>query len=251
MGIEKKRIVIVGATSAIAERCARLWVAESPCEVILVGRDLEKLELVGADLRVRGGGAAVIVRKADFMDPHAIAELAEGIFRDGPVDIVLIAHGMLPNQAECQDDLSRCNAALQLNGISPVLLAEAFVAGMQRAGRGHLAIVGSVAGDRGRRSNYVYGAAKGLVSRYAQGLQHRFAGSEIRVTLIKPGPTDTPMTAHLKAQGARLASADEVARGIVDGIKAGKRCVYVPARWRGIMMIIRHLPDFIFDKLNI
>ena len=122
---------------------------------------------------------------------------------------------------------------------------------MEKAGKGTIAVMGSVAGDRGRQSNYVYGAAKGLVTRYAQGLQHRFAGTAVRVVLVKPGPTDTPMTAHLKAQGMKMASVETVAEGIVAAIDAGKPLAYVPGKWALIMMIIRHLPNFVFNKMRI
>jgi short-subunit dehydrogenase len=122
---------------------------------------------------------------------------------------------------------------------------------MARAGRGALGIIGSVAGDRGRKSNYVYGAAKGLVERYAQGLQHRLAGSGVTVTLVKPGPTDTPMTSHLKQQGAKLADVESVARDIVDGIAAGRPEVYTPGKWALIMAVIRNLPRPVFHRMNI
>jgi hypothetical protein len=108
-----------------------------------------------------------------------------------------------------------------------------------------------VAGDRGRKSNYVYGAAKGLVTRYAQGLQHRFAGSGVKVVLIKPGPTDTPMTANFKSKGAKLAPVGDVANQIVDSIELGRVLIYTPRKWKLIMMIIKHLPFAIFKKLNI
>jgi hypothetical protein len=132
-----------------------------------------------------------------------------------------------------------------------VLFAEAFAGHLANAGQGTLALIGSVAGDRGRKSNYVYGAAKGMVTRYAQGLQHRFAGSNVKIVLIKPGPTDTPMTAQLKAQGAKLASVEAVAKGIVNAIDRGQAVVYVPGKWRLIMWVIRHLPGVVFNKLNI
>src|SRR5690606_24074454 len=121
---------------------------------------------------------------------------------------------------------------------------EAFAGHMERSGRGTLAVIGSVAGDRGRKSNYVYGAAKGLVTRYVQGLQHRLAYTGVKVVLIKPGPTDTPMTAGLKLKGARPAPVEDVAVCIVEGIARGKAVVYAPAKWQWIMMIIRHLPRF-------
>lgn len=245
------RIVIVGATSAIAEHCARLWVQQGPCEMILVGRDAERTGRIAADLRVRSAQASVTVRTVVFDDPKAITSLAAELAAGGRLDTVLIAHGSLPDQAVCQEDLVANAEALVVNGASPVLFAEAFAAQMARADHGTLVIIGSVAGDRGRRSNYVYGAAKGLVIRYAQGLQHRFAGSAVKVVLIKPGPTDTPMTAHLKQQGVKLASVQAVAQQIVKAAAAGTAVVYAPGKWALIMMIVRHLPAVIFNKINI
>lgn len=251
MSNQKKRIVIIGATSSIAEHCARLWVKEAPVELLLVGRDYSKTELVAADLRVRSPQSSIKSIQADFIDPILIRELADEIFKDGGVDLVLIAHGSLPDQQECQSEPALCLEALTVNGISPVLFAEAFAKHMERANAGTLVIIGSVAGDRGRKSNYVYGAAKGLVARYAQGLQHRLANTNLKVVLIKPGPTATPMTAHLKAQSGRMADVGAVAKQIVAGIRRGKPVVFAPAKWALIMMVIRHLPRFVFNKMDI
>lgn len=246
-----KRIVIIGATSAIAENCARLWVKEQAVDLSLVGRDRARIERVAADLKVRSPESVVRVFVADFIAPDSIRSIVGCILAEGAVDIVLIAHGSLPNQYLCQGDLVANQEAVMLNGISPVLFAEIFAEDMEKIGKGTVAIIGSVAGDRGRKSNYVYGAAKGLVTRYAQGLQHRFAHSGVKVVLIKPGPTDTPMTAHLKQKGSRLAEVDRVARTIVNGIESGNPVVYAPAKWAVIMLIIRHLPRFIFNRMNI
>lgn len=251
MNINKKRIVIIGATSSIAEHCARLWAGNTAVELLLVGRDLKKLERVAADLRVRSPQSTIESLTTDFTDAGAIRQLVDGIASAGPVDIVLIAHGTLPEQAQCQQDVLTCEAALVINGISPVLFAEAFAGHMQVVNKGTLAIIGSVAGDRGRKSNYVYGAAKGLVTRYAQGLQHRLAATDVKVVLIKPGPTDTPMTAHLKLQGGKMASVQSVAEIIVAGISKAAPVVYAPGKWQLIMLVIRHLPRFIFNKMDI
>lgn len=251
MSDQVTKIVIVGATSAMAEHCARLWLAQQVCEVLLLGRDLAKTERVADDLRVRAPQSQVTAMQADFHDPATIARQANAICASGAVDIVLIAHGSLPDQANCQADLVDNQEALIVNGVSPVLFAEAFVVHMAAANRGTLGVIGSVAGDRGRKSNYVYGAAKGLVTRYVQGLQHRLAATSVRVVLIKPGPTDTPMTAHLKQEGSKLASVEKVASDIVSGMRKGQRTVYAPGKWSVIMMIIRHLPYFIFKKMDI
>ena len=244
-----KRIVIIGATSSIAEHCARLWVQE-PIDLTLVGRNQIKLDKIAQDLKVRSQQSVITTRVANFEDPIAIDELVSEL-SEKPVDIALIAHGSLPDQQECQSNLALNKETLEINGVSPVLFAEAFASHMERHNHGTLAIIGSVAGDRGRKSNYVYGAAKGLVTRYAQGLQHRLAKTQVNVVLIKPGPTDTPMTRHLKGKDVKLASVEGVAEQIVDAIKAGKPIDYAPVKWRLIMMFIRHLPAFVFNKMDI
>lgn len=245
-----KKIVIVGATSAIAEHCARLWLAE-PVALVLVGRDAARLEGVAADLRVRSPASAVHVMCVDFSSIEAVAECARQAAAGEKIDVVLIAHGNLPDQKQCQDELAMCRDALLLNGVSVALFAEAFAAELARQGLGTLAVIGSVAGDRGRKSNYVYGAAKGMVERYVQGLQHRFASTGVRVCLIKPGPTDTPMTAHLKGGGMALARVEDVAARIVKGVASGTPLIYAPGKWRLIMLVIRHLPGFVFNRMDI
>lgn len=244
----RRRIIIIGASSAIAEHCARLW-AQQPADFVLVGRERERIDRVAADLQVRSPQSSIASVAMDFTDTAAIAALASKSASEGRIDIVLIAHGNLPTQSDCQQDLKLTQQALAINGLSPVLFAEAFAAQFEKAGMGTLALIGSVAGDRGRKTNYVYGAAKGLIDRYAQGLQHRFAGSGVRIVLIKPGPTATPMTAHLPVRG--LASPQAVAHRIVAAIAVGRPVVYAPARWALIMMIIRHLPRVVFNRLNI
>ncbi len=248
---KQQNIVIIGATSVIAEHCARLWAQGKSVDLTLVGRDTSRTERVAADLRVRSPQSRIRAVRTEFVDPKMIQETVDDIVEQGTVDIVLIAHGSLPNQTACQTDLTACREALEINGVSPVLYAEAFAKHMAEADHGTLVLIGSVAGDRGRKSNYAYGAAKGLVTRYAQGLQHRFAGTGVKIVLIKPGPTDTPMTAHLKGQGAKLASVEDVAQNIVKAIEQGRALAYAPAKWMMIMLIIQHLPRIIFNKLNI
>lgn len=243
----RQRIVIIGASSHIAEHCARLWTKQAS-DFVLVGRDLARVQRVADDLRVRSPGSATEVIDTDFHDPVAITALAARLQAAGKIDIVLVAHGRLRPQPDCEADLVVAHDSLQLNGVSPVLFAEAFAMQMAATG-GTIAVIGSVSGDRGRKKNYVYGAAKGLVERYLQGMQHRFAGAPLRVVLIKPGPTATPMTAHMPP--GSLAPVGQVAQCIVDGIAAGKPVIYAPAKWWLIMMIIRHLPRFIFNKLDI
>ena len=246
--MSRPRIVIIGATSAIAEQCARLWV-RAAVDIVLIGRDLVRVSRVAADLRVRSPHSSVTAHEVNFFDPVSITALAQKLAAEKAIDIVLIAHGNLPDQKECEQDVTQAREALEINGVSPVLFAEAFAQQMEPVGRGTIAVIGSVAGDRGRKTNYVYGAAKGMVERYVQGMQHRFAHSKITIVLIKPGPTATPMTAHLPQRG--MASAEAVASRIITAIDAGTPVAYAPAKWTIIMMVIRHLPRSIFNKLNI
>ncbi len=249
MQVIKKHIVIVGATSGIAEQCARIWIKEPALMLTLVGRDKNKTQALADDLVVRNSSATIKVVTTDFLSPKEVTHTVESICTEMPVAIALIAHGSLPDQQQYQQDLVLNQHTLEVNGISPVLFAEAFATQMEKPRQGSLALIGSVDGDGGRKSNYVYGAAKGLVTRYAQGLQHRFAHTPIKVSLIKPGPTATAMTAHLPQRG--LASSSTVAATIVQGIAQGKAVINAPAKWAVIMMIIRHLPAFIFNKLDI
>lgn len=248
---QKKRIVVIGATSSIAEHCCRLWVQRGPVELILVARNAALAERIAADLRARGGDAEVSVETMDFLSAPAIAEAVARWTAAAPVDMALIAHGVLSPQQPCQDDIGLTHESIEVNGVSPVLFAEAFASAMSKVGRGTIGMIGSVAGDRGRRANYVYGASKALMDRYAQGMQHRFAGTGVKVVLIKPGPTDTPMTAQYKAQGRKLASVESVAQGTVDAMERGTPVAYLPRKWQLIMFVVRALPDFIFNRLNI
>lgn len=248
----KLRILIVGGTSTIAEHCARVWLKQQPCELILLGRDSEKLQRVTNDLKVRNPDANVQMQLVNFLDAQAIKTCIQTLNQQAAIDIALIAHGSLPNQEQCQIDLAQCQQSIEVNAISPVLFTEAIVQCMIERNHGKLAVIGSVAGDRGRKSNYIYGAAKALIDTYVQGLQHRLAliNSKATVTLIKPGPTATPMTAGITGKG-KLASPEHVAQDIVHAIETRKAGVYTPKKWAIIMRIIRILPFFLFKKMDI
>ncbi len=240
-----QHIVIIGATSLIAEHCCRLW-AEKPSVFHLVGRNLERLKRLKADLLTRSPQSQIEVAVVDFLNAKAIEDFIQKI--PDPIDIALIAQGVLPNQTNAQNNLEECQNVLNINAVSAALFMEAFARRFEQQGKGTLAVIGSVAGDRGRKSNYIYGAAKGLITRYAQGLQHRFAQTNIHVVLIKPGPTATPMTAHLKG---RFAPVERVAGSIIKGIANHRPVIYAPGIWALIMLIVRHLPRSLFHKLNI
>ena len=242
------KIVVIGATSGIAEHCCRLWAAGQSAEFVLVARDPAKLDKIAADLRVRGPNSTVTTVHGDFLDRAFIQRVVDDAFASGPVDIALIAHGWMPEN-QIGLDLATCEQILDVNATSPVLFSEAFAQHFVKAGRGTIAIIGSVAGDVTRRANYLYGASKALLTRYAQGLEHRLLGSGVNVVMIKPGPTDTPMTSHMKAAGKRMAPVEDVARATVEGIRRGKSVIYTPPIWQLIMLIVRHIPRPIFNRL--
>jgi len=246
-----KTIVIVGARSGIAKECAKLWLKSQAVHLYLVVRSSLETESLAVDLQIRSPSSLIEVLQADFMDTQSIQDVTRSIAAKNAIDITLIAHGTLPDQQEAEQNLDLCKQTLDINGVSPCLFAEAFANEMKDQASGSIAVIGSVAGDRGRRSNYIYGAAKGLVARYVEGMQHRFANGPLVICLIKPGPTATPMTEHLQGAGVKMAPASLVARDIIEGVAKGSRVIYTPRKWQIIMLIIRHLPTFIFNKMNI
>lgn len=244
-----QKILIIGATSAIAEASARRWAARGD-SLFLVGRRAERLQVIAADLRVRGA-AAVGCYTMDACDtPAHAAMLAAAGAALGGIDLALIAHGSLPDQKACQASVERTLKEIEINGLSVVALATRIGELFAAQGAGSLAVISSVAGDRGRQSNYVYGAAKGMVSLFLQGLRNRLAKQGVHVLTIKPGFVDTPMTAALP-KGALWAKPDAVARGIVRAIDSRRDEVYLPGFWWLIMTIIRHIPERLFKKLSL
>ena len=230
-------VVILGATSAIANEVAKLY-AKSGASLFLVARDAAKLEAVAADLRVRGA-ADVKTLVADLADRHRDAEIAA---MTATPDVVLIAHGTLPDQRGIDTDAQAQVDAFELNATSVIALAAQFANVLERNRKGTLAVIGSVAGDRGRRSNYVYGAAKAAIHAYCEGLRGRLAEAGARVVVIKPGWVDTPMTGAIK-KNPLFASAASVAKGIERAIASSRGVVYLPGYWRWISLIVQLLPS--------
>jgi decaprenylphospho-beta-D-erythro-pentofuranosid-2-ulose 2-reductase len=245
-----KTIVITGATSAIAQACAQIWSMDEKNQMVLIGRDGVRLEAVKSDLLVRTAAAAIQIKVVDFFNPNEVKEAVEQIANSTGIDIMLIAQGAMPTQTIMQHDLTTVAQTIALNSISPVLFAEPALLHFISRGAGTLAIIGSVAGDRGRKANYLYGATKAFLATYVSGLQQRFVGSDIKVILIKPGPTKSPMTMDLQSSGNRLAKPGIIASGIVEAIVKGTPVVYLPNIWRYIMFVVRIIPTSIFNKMN-
>jgi len=242
-----KRILIIGATSAIAEATARLWAARGDT-LFLVGRRVDRLAIVAADLRVRGAVAVACHRlDATDIDAHA-AMLDAAIAALGGVDIALIAHGSLPDQKACEASVDMTLKEIDTNALSVIALATRLADIFEKQASGTLAVIASVAGDRGRQSNYVYGAAKGMVSLFLQGMRNRLAKRGVQVLTIKPGFVDTPMTSAF-TKSALWAKPESIARGIVRAVDDRRDEVYLPGFWRAIMLLIRHIPEWVFKRL--
>jgi decaprenylphospho-beta-D-erythro-pentofuranosid-2-ulose 2-reductase len=243
------KILIVGATSAIAQAVARRF-AQRGDYLFLVARNPERLQALVDDLKVRGCPkvAGYPMDANDFAAHAGMLERAEAEL--GGLDIVLIAHGTLPDQAACAASVDLALDEIRTNALSVVSLATLSANRFERQGAGALAVISSVAGDRGRQSNYVYGSAKALVSTFLSGLRQRLYKSGVAVVTIKPGFVDTPMTKDFK-KGPLWASADGVAKGIVKAIDRRKSVVYLPFFWRGIMWVIRSIPEFVFKRIQL
>ena len=244
-----RNILIIGATSAIAEATSRRFAAAG-ARFYLVGRNAEKLAATARDLEIRSGQPVLYESlDLDLLDQHpALLERAEQAL-DG-LDLALIAHGTLPDQAVCQQSVAATLAAIQTNALSVISLATLLANIFERRGRGVLIAIGSVAGDRGRQSNYVYGAAKGMVSLFLQGLRNRLSGKGVQVITVKPGFVDTPMTAAFENQGLFWVQPDRIAQGIFAAVERGRDEVYLPWFWRWIMLVILHIPEGLFKRLK-
>lgn len=245
---QTKRIFIIGATSAIANAAARLYAGQGS-ELHLLARNEQALQAQSKDLQVRGAShVSFEVLDANRFDRHKKAvENAVDALRE--IDIVLICHGTLPDQTETESDFNLIREAIDTNGLSVVSFATVVAEQLMQQGHGKLAVITSVAGDRGRRSNYVYGASKAMVSAFLQGLRGRLTPHNVHVTDIRPGLVDSPMTSHIE-KGFLWASPERVASSIVRSIERNRHTVYTPFFWRYIMCVVRLIPNSIFKRLN-
>jgi decaprenylphospho-beta-D-erythro-pentofuranosid-2-ulose 2-reductase len=239
------RVLIIGATSAIATEVARRY-AGRKARLYLVGRRPEALDAAAADLRVRGAAAvATAVLDIDDIAAQPAVLAAAWATWDG-FDATLVAPGVLPDQAACQASVEAALRSFDTNARSVLALLTDLGNRCERQRSGVIGVISSPAGDRGRASNYVYGAAKAAVTTFASGLRHRLAGQGVRVVTINPGFVDTPMTAALPKQGPLWAQPARVAADIEAALDKRNGVLYTPWFWRWIMAIVLHLPQAIF-----
>lgn len=242
-----KKILVIGATSAIAEATTRIW-AQRGDELFLVARNEQRLNLITKDLKVRGAPEvhSYSMDVNNFDQHSSMLDKAFGLLE--AIDIVLIANGTLSNQKECEHSLELTMQEIKTNALSVIALLTHMANRFEKQGNGTIAVISSVAGDRGRASNYIYGSAKAMVTTFTSGLRRRLYKSGVSVVTIKPGFVDTPMTAEFM-KGLLWAKPKTVARSIALACEKGKGEFYVPGFWWAIMLIIKLIPQTIFRKL--
>ena len=246
-----KTVLVLGATSAIAGAFCRRRAAAG-ARLVLVGRHGERLAAIAADLRARGA-SAVQTLVSDLAEMEgAEARFAAMTGALGPPDEVLLAYGVLGEQAAAQDSADETRRLIDVNFTSAALWLQLAAKHLTADRRPRtLVVIGSVAGDRGRQSNYVYGAAKAGLDAFAEGLAHRLHGTNVRVVTVKPGFVDSPMTAHLDRSGPLWAKPEAVAAAIDRAVAKGQRIVYAPWFWRPIMTAVRAAPRPLFYRTKL
>ena len=245
-----KKWIVVGATSAIAQAVVRLWALRG-YKLFIVARNATHLAMVKEDLNVRGAGQ-VECYQMDVNDfPRHQRMMKEAREALGGVDGILIAHGTLPDQKLCEQDFEQARKELDTNVLSTLSMLTEVANEFERQGYGEIAVISSVAGDRGRQSNYVYGTAKAAVSTFLQGLRNRLASKGVHVLTIKPGFVDSPMTSAFDKGGPLWATPQQVAQGIVKAIDKQRNVAYLPWFWWVIMLVIRHIPETVFKYMKL
>lgn len=248
---EKKRlrVLVVGATSAMAMAVAHTLAARGS-ELFLVARNQERLEAVRRDLATRGA-ARVASRVLDLCDTGAHAEMLQAAEEElGGIDLALLAFGVLGDQRRAETEYAEAEHLLRTNFLATVSLVTWLANYFERRGGGSLAVISSVAGDRGRKSNYVYGASKGALNIFLEGVRHRLAPKGVQVLTIKPGFVISPMTEHM-THGPLWATPEAAARSILSAVDGRKDVAYVPGFWGPIMFVIRGLPQPIFNRMDL
>lgn len=239
------RVLIVGATSAIANEVARRYAARG-ARLLLLGRRTDVLQTAATDLRVRGAAEVVVEHfEADALALHPVL-MARAWTQWQGLDVALVAHGVLPDQAACQASAKLALASFDTNAGSVLSVLTELANHFEAQRSGVIGVISSPAGERGRASNYVYGAAKAAVSVFCSGLRHRLHAHGVRVVTILPGFVDTPMTAALPKTGPLWAQPAQVADDIIQALDRRNGKLYTLWFWRWIMLIVVHLPQPLF-----
>lgn len=243
-----KKVLCIGATSTMAQETVKIFAAEK-ASLFLVGRNSSQLQAIAQDLTVRGA-THVTTRALDLCQYADHAKLIKDAFHElKTIDYVLIAHGYLGTQSTAESEFTETAKIIDVNMVSPISLLNVLAPYLEKQGHGAVAVISSVAGDRGRRSNYIYASAKAGLSTFLSGYRARLSASGVSVIDIRPGFVDTPMTSSFQ-KGPLWASAKSIGRGIYNTLLKPKPVVYMPMFWRLIMLIIKSIPTRIFNRLK-
>ncbi len=243
-------VLVVGATSGIARALATQLAAQGK-PLVLAARDSDETERIAADLRVRHG-ISIWTRVFDAVDFSSHREFLQSCLALGPLEGVFLCHGYMPEQAQAEADFAVAAKTFDINFASYVSLLSELSPHFRARGEGYICALSSVAGDRGRQSNYVYGAAKAALSTYLAGLRNQLHACGVVVTTVKPGFVDTAMTwGILSPDSPLVASPQRIARDAIRAVTARRNVVYTPWFWRWIMLIIRSIPEPIFKRLRL
>lgn len=244
-----KHILIIGATSAIAEATVKIW-AQEGAAFYLIARNSERLQALSKDLTVRGASRVLQAsHDLNHFETHpTLIETAVAAMQH--IDIVLIAHGHLSDQIACERSFNDTLQSMNTNLLSTISLLTQLSQHAEALQHGTIAVIGSVAGDKGRASNYIYGTAKAALETFATGLRARLFKQDVHVLIIKPGFVNTPMTAHLELPPQLTAEPEKVAADICRAIKKRKHTIYTPWFWGVISLILRCLPARVMKKIS-
>lgn len=245
-----KSVIIIGATSGMA-RCAAEAFARQGYDLALGARDAQENERIARDLSVRCGVRAIPVPfEAEDFDSHDnFLEQCATLLGGYPAGLVYFA-GYMADQRAAERDFTLARRMIDVNFTAAVSVTERFALRCEDRRAGFIGIVSSAAGDRGKQSNYIYGATKGALTVYAQGLRNRLHPAGVSVTTIKPGFVDTKMTFGMPLPKALTASAEDAGAAICRAVLAGRDEAYVLWFWRYIMLIIRSIPEWQFKKMK-
>jgi decaprenylphospho-beta-D-erythro-pentofuranosid-2-ulose 2-reductase len=238
-------IVVVGATSAIAQAAIRLWASDGN-SLTLFARNASELERIAADARVRGA-SGVYVHVGDIT---SLSYIESAVAQLEKTDQALIAHGSLTKSQRASTDPRYLVDEMTVNLTSAALWSQLIANKMADAGEGALAVISSVAGDRGRYANHAYGAAKAGLTAFCDGLRAQMLERKVHVVTVKPGPIDTPMTAHVEKKGLLWGTSEQVAKDIINALDKRRDVVYSPWFWWIIMRIVRAIPERVAKQLK-
>jgi len=240
-------VLILGATSDIAQSLAKI-LAQNNYNLILAGRSLKKLETIQKDLSIRFNNSVCIkeFNALKFESHHSFFEE----LKEKP-DITICVFGFLGDQEKAQFNWNECKRILETNYTGAVSILNIFANYYEQKKEGIIVGISSVAGERGRKSNYYYGSSKAGLTAYLSGLRNRLHSYGVRVITVKPGYVNTSMTEKMDIPKLLTAQPETVANAVFKGMRKGKDVIYVLSVWRLIMLIIRNIPEKIFKKLNL